>query len=103
MRTNIRLRLCTFLCFVLASGSLLGAQSVGVVRGRVLDSRGAPVVRVKVTIGTQWSYTDAVGRYLLSRVPYGRHRGILERGGRRIDTGEIVVQARLTDLPDFKW
>ncbi len=96
--------LALFCCApVLYAGGRAQTQSAGVVRGRIVDGRGAPVVRVKVTLGASWGYSDTTGRYVLSRVPYGTYRIVLERDGRKIDKAQVEVRARITDVPDLKW
>ena len=100
MRKAACLALILFVCLV--QGSRLEAQTGSVVRGRVLDQRGAPVTRIKVTVGTKWVFTDSTGRYVLSRVPPGRYTVNLERRGKRVSDQQIEVKDLITDR-DLRW
>ena len=88
-------------CFLQAPW--LEAQTAGgVVRGRVLDQKGEPATRVKVTVGPRWGFTDSTGRYVLSRVPPGTYKVVMERDGKKSDEQEIEVKEPVTDL-DLTW
>jgi hypothetical protein len=102
---QLSVRLVLSLCvFALAVRSVpFEAQSGNVVRGRILDAKGAPVVRVKVTIGPSWGFTDSEGRYVLSRIPEGRYKVTLEYHGQTVSQEEIEVEGPVTDVPDLKW
>ena len=78
-------------------------QNGGVVRGRVIDIRGAALVRVKVTVGTLWGYSDTTGHYLVSRVPFGTYNVTLERDGRKVVKRQVDVRKPITDVPDLIW
>jgi hypothetical protein len=101
MRTSARI--IVLMLAVLGLGILLEAQNAGVVRGRVVDSKGSSVVRVKVSVATKWGFTDATGRYVLVDVPFGRHQVTLERGGKSLRVREVDVKRTLTEVPDLKW
>lgn len=79
------------------------AQTLATVRGRVVDAKGAPVVRVKVTIAEQWSYSDNAGRFVVTRVPPGTHHVFLERGRRKVDAATLSVRPPITEAPDLRW
>lgn len=79
------------------------AQTLATVRGRVVDAKGAPVVRVKVTIAEQWSYSDNAGRFVVTRVPPGTHHVFLERGRRKVDAATVSVRPPITEAPDLRW
>jgi len=88
-------------CFL--QGPWLEAQTAGgIVRGRVLDQKGAPATRVKVVVGARWGFTDSTGRYVLSRVPPGRYKVVLERAGKKADVQEIEVKGPVT-VQDLTW
>lgn len=64
---------------LIIAASPLVAQQYGTVRGTVSDSvTGAPTVAARVAINCQGCYgrqpTDSLGRYVIERVPIGRHR-----------------------------
>jgi hypothetical protein len=101
MRTTARL--AWFVVAWLALGQLLEAQKTGVVRGRVVDNRGASAVRVKVTVARKWGFTDATGRFVLVDVPFGRHQITLEREGKAVNVREVDVKGALTEVNDLKW
>jgi carboxypeptidase family protein len=90
------------ICCVQTAGAGLQTQ-VGIVRGRVVDVRGAPVIRIKVTIGALWGYSDTTGRYLFSRVPFGTYKVTLERDGRKVVKPQIDVRKPINDVPDLRW
>lgn len=102
MPKRVGAALVVVVCCVQFLGLRLEAQNVSVVRGRVLDARGAPVVRVKVTLGKLWGYSDASGQYVFSRVPFGTYTVAVERGGQTIAKRQIVVNQRLTEVPDLR-
>jgi len=88
-------------CFL--QGPWLEAQTAGViVRGRVLDRRGAPATRIKVMVGPRWGFTDSTGRYVLSRVPPGRYKVVLERAGKKAGEQDIEVKGPVT-VRDLTW
>ncbi len=101
MRTSGRVVL--FISAFLVLGLLIEAQSAGVVRGRVVDRKGASAVRVKVSVARKWGFTDATGRFVLVDVPFGRHQVTLERGGKSVSVREVDVKRTLTEVPDLKW
>jgi len=103
MRAKAGVTLVVLLVVCLAQGSSLKAQGTAFVRGRVLNTQGAPVPRVKVTIAPRWAYTDAAGRFVLSRVPRGTHTIVLERGARRVTAGGVEVRGPLTNVPDLRF
>jgi|SRR6266850_800611 len=100
MRTWAGFAFVVFVCFL--QGVRSEAQTAGVVRGRVLDSKGAPAARVKVVVGMKWGFTDSTGRYVLSHVPPGRYQITLERGGKKFSAQEIEVKGSVTDVRDLK-
>src|SRR5262249_45557070 len=103
-RTRIWTAVVLFVWCLTDVGSRAQTQSVGVVRGRVVDASGTPVIRLKVTLGTLWGYSDATGRYLFSRVPFARYRVTLERDGRKVVLRQpLDVSKPITDVPDLKW
>jgi carboxypeptidase family protein len=91
-----------FVCSI-TFGLDVQAQNLGIVRGRVVNASGAPVVRIKVTVAGLWGYSDSTGRYLISRVPFGRYKVTLERDGRSVAKIEVDVHAQITDVPVLRW
>jgi hypothetical protein len=104
MGQRMRARVSVLLCVLLVAAVAATAQSrTAVVRGRVVNARGAGVSRVKVTVGPQWAFTDTGGRYVVSGVPEGRYRAVLEYQGRTTRTAEFAVRGPVTNAPDFTW
>jgi Carboxypeptidase regulatory-like domain len=85
--------------------SIAGAQ---VVRGRVVDSAGAPVALAQVRVMPEGAaaITDAAGAFTLGPLPAGQYSLALRRVGFRADTvlvdvplRDSVLTIRLTPIP----
>jgi Pvc16 N-terminal domain len=70
------------------------------VAGRALSADGEPIADVWVTLpeAGRWASSDRAGRFVLTRVPAGRHRCVARAVDGRTAEGEVPVPGRGVDL-----
>jgi len=87
-------RLWRMACVTIALSLLLGGQALAqasTVIGTVTYRNGAPAVHILVSIGQNYRYTDAGGRYKIGGVPAGRQHMICKQGSTVLWQGDVVI------------
>lgn len=90
---------------ILFVGNPLFAYAQNVVSGRVIDTQNAPVSFVAVQVkGTDiGAYTDDDGKYLLTKVPNGKHTLIVSGAAINAVNREVdVIAGKHTAIPDIQ-
>jgi len=88
-----------YLTLLLASGTILSAQTTGALQGRVLDSKGNAVAGARVAVtgvgvqGERATVTDASGAYRIGLLPPGSVTVTVTKEG--LNTAKAQVQVGL--------